>query len=379
MPQAQEKSLAKLVYRIFTDAIKRRASDIFIEPMEEELRVRLRIDGLLASYDSFPANLGPRIVSRLKVISNLDIAEHRLPQDGRFKLKLPGKDVDFRLSTMPSRLGEKAVLRVLDKSGLILDLDKLGITGSAVNLLKENLKKPYGMILVCGPTGCGKTTTLYSSLKFIDRIEKNIITAEDPIEYQLYGINQVSVQEDIGLTFAAILRSILRQDPNIILVGEIRDTETAEIAVQSALTGHLVLSTLHTTTSTGAVTRLINMGVEPYLISASCLLICSQVLVRALCPQCKEEYRLAEYKEPVFKPKGCEACNQTGYQGRTAVMEAFSLTETIKDLISQRGAEMEFRKKARAEGMSTLRENAMELALKGITSLEEVTRVTPLE
>lgn len=375
----KETSLVKLVSQILLEAINRRASDIFIEPMDNELQVRLRIDGLLTKFNSFPWGLASPVISRLKVISNLDIAEHRLPQDGRFKLKLPGKEVDFRLSIMPSRLGEKAVLRVLDKGGLILEIDKLGLDLPSQEVLKENLLKPYGIILVCGPTGCGKTTTLYASLKFIDSIEKNIITAEDPIEYQLYGINQVAINEEIGFSFAVVLRSILRQDPNVILVGEIRDSQTGQIAIQSALTGHLVLSTLHTTTATGALTRLINMGIEPYLISSSCLLICSQVLLRLLCPECKQEARIPEQEQPVYRPKGCSRCNQTGYFGRNAVMEVLPLSATIKDLLEQNAPEIEIRRKAHADGMVTLRQNAMALVLKGLTSVEEVARVTPAD
>jgi len=377
--QARETSLARLVNEIFIEAINKRASDIFIEPLDNELRVRFRIDGLLTKFSSFSLNLASRIVSRLKVISSLDIAEHRLPQDGRFKLILPDKEVDFRLSVMPSRLGEKAVLRVLDKGKGILEIERLGLDTHSLEVLKGNLHKPYGMILVCGPTGCGKTTTLYACLKFIDRIEKNIITVEDPIEYQLFGINQVAINEEIGLNFATVLRSILRQDPNVILVGEMRDTETAEISVQAALTGHLVLSTLHTTTATGALTRLINMGVEPYLISSSCLLISSQVLVRLLCPECKQVFSISGQPQPVYRAKGCKLCNQIGYLGRTAVMETLPLTIGIKSLIEQGASEVEIRKKACAEGMISLRQNAMELALKGITSLEEAARVTPTD
>ena len=368
--------LAALVNLIFVEAINKRASDIFIEPLDNELRVRLRIDGILSKFDSLSLELAPRLISRLKVISNLDIAEHRLPQEGRFKLKLPDKEVDFRLSIMPSRLGEKAVLRVLDKGRGILDIDVLGFDDRSVELLKQNLRKPYGMILVCGPTGCGKTTTLYACLKFIDVMEKNIITVEDPIEYQLYGINQVAINEGIGLNFAAVLRSILRQDPNIILVGEMRDTETAEISVQAALTGHLVLSTLHTTTATGALNRLINMGVEPYLISSSCLLICSKILVRLLCSKCKQIHSVSGQTHPMYRAVGCDSCNKSGYLGRIAVMEALPLTEEIKLLVEKGASEMEIREKACAEGMITLRDNAMSLVLKGLTSLEEVARAT---
>jgi len=380
----------KAVNHILIEAVKHRASDIFIEPLEDKLQIRLRVDGLLVQFSSFPLTFHLPIISRLKVISNLDIAEHRLPQDGRFKLKLPDKEIDFRLSIMPSRLGEKAVSRILDKSGLILDINKLGLDSRSLGLLKKNLLSSYGIILVCGPTGCGKTTTLYTSLKYIDSIEKNIITVEDPIEYQLYGINQVEVNEEIGFTFASVLRSILRQDPNIILVGEIRDSETAEIAMRATLTGHLVLSTLHTTTATGALTRLINMGIEPFLISSSCLLVASQVLVRLLCPECKQEYSLPQailedikkygidLKEPplAYRVKGCTACNNTGYFGRTAAVEVLTLSPAIKELIERNAPELEIRRKACAEGMSTLRQNVLGLVLKGMTSMEEMTRLT---
>jgi type IV pilus assembly protein PilB len=384
-------AVEKIVRHILIEAIKRRASDIFIEPQEDKLQVRLRIDGLLTQFNSFPLSFHPAIISRLKVISNLDIAEHRLPQDGRFKLRIPNKEVDFRLSIMPSRLGEKAVARVLDKSGLILDIDRLGLGSYSSDSLKQNLLSSYGIVLVCGPTGCGKTTTLYACLKYVDAIEKNVITVEDPIEYQIHGINQVEVNEAIGFTFASVLRSILRQDPNVILVGEMRDSETAEIAIRAALTGHLVLSTLHTTTATGALTRLVNMGIEPFLIGSSCLLVASQVLVRLLCPGCKQEYKppqviLEEIKSygldlkevpSVYRAKGCSTCNNTGYHGRTAAMEVLPLSPAIKDLIEHSASEIEIRKKARLEGMSTLRQNALELALKGLTSIEEVVRLTP--
>jgi type II secretory ATPase GspE/PulE/Tfp pilus assembly ATPase PilB-like protein len=383
----------KIVRHILIEAVKRRASDIFIEPLEDRLQVRLRIDGLLAQFNSFPLSFHPPIISRLKVISNLDISEHRLPQDGRFKLRLPNKEVDFRLSIMPSRLGEKAVSRILDKSGLILDINKLGLDSHSLDLLEKNLKSSYGIILVCGPTGCGKTTSLYACLKHIDSIEKNIITVEDPIEYQLHGINQVEANEEIGFTFANVLRSILRQDPNIILVGEMRDSETAEIAIRAALTGHLVLSTLHTTTATGALIRLINMGIEPFLISSSCLLVASQVLLRLFCPECKQEYKppqtfLEEIKRCgldleevplVYQAKGCAKCNNSGYLGRTAVMEALPLSPAIKDMIERNLSEVEIRKKARAEGMLTLRQNALQLVLKGLTSIEEAVRLTAPE
>jgi type IV pilus assembly protein PilB len=390
----KEGSIAEIVQQILSLALSHRAADIFIEPLEDELQVRMRIDGILHKLTSLPAQMHLKLITRIKVIGNLDIAEHRLPQDGSFKMRFGEREVDFRISVMPTRLGEKIVLRVLDKGSLILDINKLGIDRNSVVMLKENLAKPHGMIIVCGPTGCGKTSTLYACLKQIDSIDKNIITVEDPIEYQIYGINQVAVSEAYGLTFPVALRSILRQDPNVILVGEIRDAETAEIAIRAALTGHLVLSSLHTTTSTGSVARLINMGIEPFLITSSFLLVASQVLLRQLCPECKESYsfpaaivsqleRLGYKKgslpEVIYKSRGCQKCSQTGYSGRTAVMEALRLSQKIKEMIEGNLPEKEIRAAARAEGMRTLRENALALLVQGVTSLEEIARLTSVD
>jgi type IV pilus assembly protein PilB len=355
--------------------------------------VRFRVDGILQKFESFSLSFHSGIISRLKVISDLDISEHRFPQDGRFKMKFPGKEVDFRIATMPARLGERVVLRILDKERVVLDIDKLGFDARSVELLKAAMHKPYGMILSCGPTGCGKTTTLYAALKYIDSTEKNITTVEDPIEYQLHGINQVAVNENIGVTFDTALRSILRQDPNIILVGEIRDSQPAEMAVRSALTGHLVLSTLHTATASGAIVRLINMGIESFLIASSCLIVCAQILIRVLCTNCKQRclmpktiiremekcgINLSEFKDAgyIYKSTGCNQCSNTGYYGRTAIIEVLPLSHKIKNLIERNQQEVEIRRQARQEGMTTLRQGGFNLVLKGITSLEEVLRCT---
>lgn len=386
----EQNPLIQTVTKIIADGVEKRASDILFEPLENGLQIRYRIDGIIYRHLLLPKALQDSVISRIKVMSGLDISEHRLPQDGRFKINFKDSDVDFRVSSIPSTMGERIALRVLDKTRVPLDINKLGFDSRTIYLFKRNLIKPFGMILVCGPTGCGKTTTLYSALKYINSIGKNIVTVEDPVEYQLYGMNQVAVNEDIGLTFANALRSILRQDPNIILVGEIRDFETADIAVKSALTGHILLSTLHTTTASGAIVRLINMGVEPFLIASSCLLIVSQVLLRILCPQCKESYRpakaileeLSSYnltpQEDImlYNKKGCSECSNTGFKGRIAIAESIEITPIIKDLISAGASENQIRDAAIKEGMSSLRENGFHLLLEGITTMEEVLRVT---
>jgi len=387
----KDSSMADIISQVLEEAINRHASDILIEPLEKEVQIRLRIDGLLSKFMSFPEDILSKIITRIKVLADLDIAEHRLPQDGSFKMQFAGRDVDFRVSIISSRLGEKAVLRILDRQNLILDLDKLGIDSQTVNVLKANLSQPHGMIVICGPTGSGKTSTLYACLKHVDSIEKNIVSVEDPIEYHLYGINQVGINDAYGLTFPVVLRSILRQDPNVILVGEIRDADSAEIAIRAALTGHLVLSSLHTSTATGSITRLINMGIEPFLISSSFLLVASQALLRLLCPECKQAHNLDEAilsqlqedghkiegtPSTIYKAKGCAKCNQTGYSGRTAVMETLVLSPKIKELIGASVSEKELRAQAKAEGMRSLRENACGLLFRGLTSLEEVARIT---
>ena len=381
-----EVPVIKVTNMILEESVKKKASDILVEPGDKTLRVRFRIDGVLHEQKSPPHNMHPAIVSRIKVMSDLDIAEHRLPQDGRFKVRVLGREVDFRVSILPSSFCEKVAVRILDKSQANLDIEKLGFSEDAISKLKKMAKLPHGMILVCGPTGSGKTTTLYSILKFVDDPQKNIVTVEDPVEYQLEGINQVSVRPDIGLTFASSLRSILRQDPNVIMIGEIRDFETVDIAIKSALTGHLVISTLHTTTSPGAVVRLINMGVEPYLINASLACVIGQRLVRKICPHCREKYTIKEElikslkintdKTEFFKAKGCPRCLNLGYSGRIAISETLTLSHEIRELILNHAQEHVIKKQARAEGMRTLREEGVSLALGGLTTLEEVLRVT---
>jgi len=382
----QEK-IIKITNFILDDAIKKRASDILIEPQKDNLRIRYRIDGTLQEQKALSKSMHPLIVSRLKVMSDLDIAEHRLPQEGRFKMVIEKREIDFRISILPAILGEKVAIRILDKSQAMLDIDKLGFDEYSLTVLKKSVLYPHGMVLVCGPTGSGKTTTLYSILKYIDSPQKNIVTVEDPVEYQLEGINQVSVNPQINLTYASALRSILRQDPNIIMIGEIRDLETMDIAIKSALTGHLVLSTLHTTTAAGAVSRLLNMGTEPYLICASLISIVAQRLLRKLCTNCRQKYELKpemakqlniKNSENVFfyRAGGCSLCYNTGYLGRIAIGEILALTPSIKGYILKRAQEHVIKHQARQEGMVTLRENALKLAEEGITSLEEVLRAT---
>lgn len=389
MKLTQEAPIVKITNMLLDEGIRLKASDILIEPLEHDMRVRYRVDGILQEGSKPPKVMHAAIISRIKVMSNLNIAERRLPQDGRFKVKVRDREVDFRVSVLPSSFGEKAALRILDKSQATLEIDKLGFEKTPVDDLKKLALKPHGMILVCGPTGCGKTTTLYSLLKYIDAPEKNIVTVEDPVEYDLKGINQVTIRPNIGLTFASSLRSILRQDPDIIMVGEIRDYETVDIAIKSALTGHLVLSTLHTTTASGSIVRMINMGVEPFLISSSTILVVAQRLVRKICPKCKESYKVTEvllkkmklekFLKPSFslyKGKGCEACSQTGYKGRIGLMETLRLTPAVNELISRKAQENQVRMQARKEGMKGLRDNGMAKVIAGVTTLEEIVRVT---
>jgi type IV pilus assembly protein PilB len=387
---AEDAPVVKLVNLILVDAIRREASDIHIEPYEKELRVRYRIDGVLYEVMKPPLKLKNAITSRLKIMSDLDIAERRLPQDGRIKLKIgKGKEMDFRVSCLPTLFGEKVVLRLLDKSNLQLDLTKLGFEARQIELFKKAIYQPYGMVLVTGPTGSGKTTTLYSALSELNRTTENICTAEDPVEYNLAGINQVQMHEDIGLNFATALRAFLRQDPDIIMVGEIRDFETAEIAVKAALTGHLVLSTLHTNDAPSTVNRLLNMGVEPFLVTASVNLILAQRLARKVCNECKEPVEVPKQTlidlgmkpedlagASCFKGQGCHACSNTGYRGRLAVYEVMPVTESLKELILNGASTAELKMQAIREGMKTLRQSALDKLRAGITTVEEVMRVS---
>ena len=382
--------IVKLVNGVLINAIKARASDVHIEPYESSLRVRQRVDGVMYTVMNLPVKIKAAVTSRLKIMANLDIAERRLPQDGRIKLKLGKKrEIDFRVSTVPCLFGERTVLRLLDKSNLQVDLTKLGFEVEPLGDFISALDKPYGMILVTGPTGCGKTTTLYSALNYLNKIGVNISTAEDPVEYNFLGINQVHVKEDIGLTFAAALRSFLRQDPDIIMVGEIRDFETAEIAVKAALTGHLVLSTLHTNDAPGTISRLLNMGIEPFLVAASVILIASQRLTRIVCTECKEEERVPvpalislgfseEEAKTVkcYKGRGCPACSGSGYKGRIALYEVMLLKDEIKEMILEGASADELKKTALRLGMKTLRISGLTKIKEGITSIEEVMRVT---
>ncbi len=387
----KEAPVIKIANLLLERGIEMNASDILIEPWERTMRVRVRVDGVLREIESPPVKYHAPIVSRIKVMSDLDIAEHRLPQDGRFKIKLQDRFVDFRVSILPSFHGEKVALRILDKSTATLDIDRLGFDIKTLATIKSSSDKPNGMILVSGPTGSGKTTTLYSILNYVDSPEDNIVTVEDPVEYQLEGINQVSIRPEIGLTFASCLRSILRQDPDVIMVGEIRDFDTVDIAIKSALTGHLVLSTLHTTTASGAIIRLVNMGVEPFLITSSIICVVNQRLVRKVCESCKESYPLTDVmienlgikhmvkgKEQLsaYRGKGCRKCFNIGYSGRIVIAETLVLTPTIKELVIKRAQEYELKAAARREGMQTLRENGIQKVFEGATSLEEVLRVT---
>lgn len=387
LKMTQAAPVVRVTDTLLTEAAKRKASDLLIEPLGDKVRIRYRVDGVLQEGEALPKSINQAVVSRIKVMAEMNISERRLPQDGRFKAKLLDREIDFRVSVLPSNLGEKVAIRVLDKSTAVLDVDKLGFESAPLENVKKAAAQPHGMILVCGPTGSGKTTTLYSILKNIDSPTKNIVTVEDPVEYQLAGINQVTIKPDIGLSFASSLRSILRQDPDIIMVGEIRDFDTVDIAIKAALTGHLVLSTLHTTSACGAVVRLINMGVEPFLIASSVLLVAAQRLIRKLCPDCKEPYEVSdaikkqlhlnkEEKLTFYRAKGCRRCFNTGYRGRVGMIETIPLTDPIKELVLKQAQEYLIRAAVKAEGMTTLRENGLAKVKAGITSLEEVLRVT---
>ncbi|NOZ79135.1 MAG: type IV-A pilus assembly ATPase PilB [Acidobacteria bacterium] len=392
---AEEAPVVRLVNLILTDAIKRGASDIHLEPYEHSYRVRFRIDGLLYEIMNPPMKLKEAITSRIKILSKLDIAEKRLPQDGRIKLKMKlagkRKELDFRVSTIPTLHGEKVVLRLLDKENLQLDMTKLGFEKPSLKKFEEAIFRPYGMVLVTGPTGSGKTNTLYSAISRINTTEVNIMTAEDPVEFQLPGVNQVQMKESIGLNFAAALRSFLRQDPNIVLVGEIRDFETAEIAIKAALTGHLVLSTLHTNDAPSTINRLMNMGIEPFLVATSVNLICAQRLVRRICSKCKEPddvpvqallnvgFSEAEATEiEIYRGRGCDVCNNTGYKGRVGLFEVMKVTDDIRELILSGASAVELRRKTVEEGMITLRQSGLQKIKEGVTTIEEVVRESVL-
>ncbi len=387
----QEAPIIRLTTTIIRQAVTAKASDVFIEPQEKYLGIRYRVDGLLREIDRMPKALHFSIVSRLKVVANLDISEHRLPQDGRFKTVLDGgKEVDFRVSVLPTAHGEKIVLRVLDKNLDRVDVEKIGFEVKPLEKVKEACLRPHGMVLVCGPTGSGKTTTLYAVLKFIDSVGKNIVTVEDPVEYQMKGMNQVNIRFEVGLTFTSTLRSILRQDPDVIMIGEIRDSETLETAVKAALTGHLVLSSLHTTTAAGSIVRMVNMGIEPFLLCSAVNCVVAQRLLRRICPACQEEIEIPQVlydklqigkvlpkKDRIFfRGKGCGHCLNTGYSGRVGINEVLPLTSSIKKLVLTKAGEIAIKAQARREGMMTMREDALIKAAKGLTTLEEVVRVT---
>lgn len=390
---SEEAPIIKLVNLVLSDSLKKGASDIHMEPYERDFRVRFRIDGILYNMMNPPLRLKDAITSRIKIMAKLDISEKRLPQDGRLKVRttLDGKkkEIDYRVSTLPTLFGEKIVLRILDRDSLPLDMSKLGFEESSLKKVEAGILKPYGMVLVTGPTGSGKTSTLYSSLNRLNTPETNIMTAEDPVEYNFRGINQVQIKEQIGLTFAAALRSFLRQDPNIILVGEIRDFETTEIAIKAALTGHLVLSSMHTNDAPATISRLLNMGIEPFLVATSVHLICAQRLIRKVCSECK-----TELKTPIqtlinagfspdeakgiqtFKGEGCARCNGTGYKGRVGLYEVMEISEDIQELILVGASAREIRRKAIEEGMLGLRGSGLAKIKAGMTTLDEVLKET---
>jgi len=389
MKEAEEAPIIRLVNLVLSRAIKDRASDVHIEPFEKKVQVRYRIDGALSPVTTLPKKVQNAVVSRIKILSELNIAERRLPQDGRFKVKARQRDIDFRVSTIPTRFGEKVVLRLLDKAQLMgLTMDGLGLEGNVLEKYQKAISQPYGMIVLTGPTSCGKSTTLYAALRAVNSPDKNIVTVEDPVEYEADGINQIQVHEEIGLTFARTLRSFLRQDPDIIMLGEMRDLGTADIGIKAALTGHLLFTTLHTNDAPGAVARLINMGVEPFLVSGALLFVGAQRLMRRVCKECAVSYEpspklLKEVglegkveKGAVFcKAKGCNTCKKTGYRGRMAVMEALELDDGIRELILRKAPDVEIRKVAVSNGMIPLKENALKKVIRGDTTLEDLARV----
>ncbi|MBI3031101.1 MAG: type IV-A pilus assembly ATPase PilB [Candidatus Rokubacteria bacterium] len=386
---SEEAPVVKLVNLILTDAIRRGASDIHLEPYEKVFRVRYRIDGVLQEMMAPPKRLEAALLSRVKIMSNLDIAERRLPQDGRIKIRYSSREIDLRVSTLPTIFGEKIVMRILDKEALTLDLAKLGFDDWSMENFKKVIHQPYGMILITGPTGSGKTTTLYSAVHTINSPDINIMTAEDPVEYNLKGINQVQVNEEIGRTFSAVLRSFLRQDPDVILVGETRDLETAQIAIRAALTGHLVFSTLHTNDAPSTIARLQDMGIPPFLVASSILLVLAQRLARRVCKECREPYEVDEEsltpyghvpqglgRVTLYKGKGCQACNFTGMKGRTAIYEVMPVSSEIRELILRGSSTTELRDLAQQQGMKTLRQAGLLKTLEGATTAEEILRVT---
>ncbi len=386
--QSTDAPVVKLVNSLIADAVAKHASDIHIEPYEKQVRVRYRIDGMLHEMMSPPFKMKGAIISRLKIMAELDIAEKRVPQDGRIKIRIGSKSIDLRVSSLPTIYGEKVVMRILDKSNLQIDLSKLGFDEKALARFLDAIESPYGMVLVTGPTGSGKSTTLYSALNRINKPFTNIMTAEDPVEYNIDGINQVNVNDDIGLSFAAALRAFLRQDPNIVMVGEIRDLETGSIAIKAALTGHLVLSTLHTNDAPSSVNRMIDMGIEPFLVSSSVIMIIAQRLVRKLCAKCKQPVKLHEEtlrelgieESPeeltLFEARGCIDCNDTGYAGRLGLYEVMPISGTVKEMIIDRKSVTDLKTQAVKEGMLTLRTDGLEKFKRGITSLEEILRET---
>jgi type IV pilus assembly protein PilB len=390
--EGQGEAVIAFVNGILAEGIRRNASDIHVEPYEKRFRVRMRIDGAMIEIAEVPLEMKRAVVARLKIMSRMDISESRIPQDGRIKLKSGGREIDFRVNSLPTLFGEKVVMRMLASGNLSLDLDKLGFEPAQLEAFKKGIYAPNGLVLVTGPTGSGKTTTLYSALSELNVISDNISTAEDPVEYNLEGINQTQVNRDVGLTFASVLRALLRQDPDIILVGEIRDYETAEVSIQAALTGHLVLSTLHTNDAPSSITRLMNMGVEPFLVTSSINTIIAQRLLRRVCPKCKVPATLTKEeiskigftprdleRLALMKGKGCTTCNHTGYKGRVAIYEVFDFTSELKEMVLQGESVIEIRKVAVANGMKTLRMSALSRAAEGMTTVEEAIGSTMAE
>jgi type IV pilus assembly protein PilB len=387
--EAEEAPIIRIANLILSRAIRERASDIHLDPLEKKITIRYRIDGTLYPIITLPKRVQDAVVSRIKILSEMDIAEHRLPQDGRFRIRAHNRDIDFRVSTIPTRFGEKVVLRLLDKAQLSgLTIDKLGLEENVLEKYQKAIRQPYGMIVLTGPTSCGKSTSLYAAIRAINSPDKNILTIEDPVEYEAEGINQVQIHEKIGLTFPQALRSFLRQDPDIIMLGEMRDLETADIGIKAALTGHLLFTTLHTNDAAGAIVRLVNMGVEPFLISGALTFVGAQRLIRKVCKNCAYSYHPSkrllkelgiedEVDEDLsfYKAKGCRVCNNTGYRGRMAVMEALEIDDDIKELILRKVPELKIKKTAISNGMIPLRKNALTKVIRGDTTLEELARV----